>query len=161
MILFPSPPRSWQIAQLLRIFSIPFLSVSTSQLYVFMRTLLLENCCHRESIIINTKYKMWSVIAKEKYVMAWLPSAFAACTSREARSATIVFITAAAARSSSIRGLSLWLLLASDTTLFFSLVFLARWSPQSCTVMLGVHMKYIQLCSLYVDLFVCAAVESL
>ena len=64
-------------------------------------------------------------------------------------------------RSTSIKGLSFCLLLASDTTLSFSLVFLARWSPWSCTVMLGVHMKYIQLCSLCVDLFVCAAVESL
>ena len=37
--------------------SIPLLSVSTSQLYVFTIPLLLANCCHRESIIINTKYQ--------------------------------------------------------------------------------------------------------
>ena len=80
------------LSHLLRTFSIPFRSVSTSQLYVFMIPVLLANCCHRESIIINTntKYQMWSVIAKENYVMAWLPSAFAARTSRKAHSASIV-----------------------------------------------------------------------
>ena len=48
-------------------------------------------------------------------------------------------------RSTSIRGLSFCLFLASDTTLSFSLVFLVSWSPKRCTVVLGDHKKYIEL----------------